>query len=448
MAAPQHLRIPLEILTLLFFFSATPPLTGNLAMSSHPSNCGGVSCAWMPLAPARALLGRSSVWLDLLPIGATVGTRRFYEAVNPNFDSVELGKRKTGQGGSDGPPEEAYMSGVISKQGKANVECIVETGRARPPLTSNRRLTVWLTLWVGSLLLFDLALVPIWPLLDTVVSFSLFLSDAAPDGQHRNAEVIIPVKLSSEGRGLWSDAPYPMLTKKTPTCLRCSGGVLVNARDPELGDGRGHYVGVGWGHVKVGLSFKECPETPQGLIAMFYASLSGSFINVPHVRPRRGLVPSELLSFSSVIHELYSHDLVSFHTNSSHILLDPGVLVMERTRPLPPPSLLPCKRPLPRYKSDPVVEPPPKCVRVKPPPKCVRVKPPPKCVRVKPPPKRVRVEPPPKRVRFDLDILLDEDVVMNDLTPVDPITGVPQLEQKTPDNQGEPEAESVKVNAR
>ncbi|KAH9022439.1 hypothetical protein EDB85DRAFT_1895253 [Lactarius pseudohatsudake] len=79
---------------------------------------------------------------------------------------------------------------------------------------------------------------------------------------------------------------------------------------------------------------------------------------------------------------------------------------MERTRPLPPPSLLPCKRPLPRYKSDPVVE------------------------------------PPPKRVRFDPDILLDEDVVMNDLTPVDPSTGVPQLEQKTPDNQGEPEAEA------
>ncbi|KAH9016079.1 hypothetical protein EDB85DRAFT_1898380 [Lactarius pseudohatsudake] len=96
---------------------------------------------------------------------------------------------------------------------------------------------------------------------------------------------------------------------------------------------------------------------------------------------------------------------------------------MERTRPLPPPSLLPCKRPLPWYKSDPVVEPPPKRVRVKPPPKCVRVK---------PPPKRVHVEPPPKH----------EDVVMNDLTPVDPSTGVPQLEQKTPDNQGEPEAEA------
>ncbi|KAH9022395.1 hypothetical protein EDB83DRAFT_2320336 [Lactarius deliciosus] len=80
----------------------------------------------MPLAPARALLGRSSVWLVLLPIGATVGTRRFYEAVNPNFDSVGLGKRKMGQGGSDGPPEEAYMLGVILKQGKANVECIVE----------------------------------------------------------------------------------------------------------------------------------------------------------------------------------------------------------------------------------------------------------------------------------------------------------------------------------
>ncbi|KAH9161038.1 hypothetical protein EDB89DRAFT_2032607, partial [Lactarius sanguifluus] len=79
---------------------------------------------------------------------------------------------------------------------------------------------------------------------------------------------------------------------------------------------------------------------------------------------------------------------------------------MKRTRPLPPPSLLPCKRPLPRYKSDPVVE------------------------------------PPPKRVRFDPDILLDEDIVMNDLTPVDPSTGVPQLEQKTPDNQGEPEAEA------
>ncbi|KAH9168595.1 hypothetical protein EDB89DRAFT_1990765 [Lactarius sanguifluus] len=79
---------------------------------------------------------------------------------------------------------------------------------------------------------------------------------------------------------------------------------------------------------------------------------------------------------------------------------------MEWTRPLPPPSLLPCKRPLPRYKSDPVVEPPPKCVR------------------------------------FDLDILLDEDIVMNNLTPIDPSTGVPQLEQKTPDNQGEPEAEA------
>ncbi|KAH9012328.1 hypothetical protein EDB84DRAFT_1444751 [Lactarius hengduanensis] len=71
---------------------------------------------------------------------------------------------------------------------------------------------------------------------------------------------------------------------------------------------------------------------------------------------------------------------------------------MERTRPLPPPSLLPCKRPLPRYKSDPVVEPPPKHFA--------------------------------------------EDVVMNDLAPVDPSTGVPQLEQKTPDNQGEPEAEA------
>ncbi|KAH9074899.1 hypothetical protein EDB83DRAFT_2515759 [Lactarius deliciosus] len=79
---------------------------------------------------------------------------------------------------------------------------------------------------------------------------------------------------------------------------------------------------------------------------------------------------------------------------------------MERTRPLPPPSLLPCKHRLPRYKSDPVVE------------------------------------PPPKHVRFDLDILLDEDVVMNDPTPVDLSTGVPQLEQKTPDNQGEPEAEA------
>ncbi|KAH9013609.1 hypothetical protein EDB83DRAFT_2321630 [Lactarius deliciosus] len=83
-----------------------------------------------------------------------------------------------------------------------------------------------------------------------------------------------------------------------------------------------------------------------------------------------------------------------------------GVLVMEWTRPLPPPLLLPCKRRLPWYKSDPVVEPPPKCVR------------------------------------FDLDILLDEDIVMNDPTPVDPSTGIPQLEQKTPDNQGEPEAEA------
>ncbi|KAH9159425.1 hypothetical protein EDB89DRAFT_1916201 [Lactarius sanguifluus] len=41
-----------------------------------------------------------SVWLVLLPIGATISTHRFYEAVNPNFDSVGLGKRKTGQGGS------------------------------------------------------------------------------------------------------------------------------------------------------------------------------------------------------------------------------------------------------------------------------------------------------------------------------------------------------------
>ncbi|KAH9022399.1 hypothetical protein EDB83DRAFT_2527576 [Lactarius deliciosus] len=39
-------------------------------------------------------------------------------------------------------------------------------------------------------------------------------------------------------------------------------------------------------------------------------------------------------------------------------------------------------------------------------------------------------------------VFLDEDIVMNDPTPVDPSTGVPQLEQKTPDNQGEPEAEA------
>ncbi|KAH8976390.1 hypothetical protein EDB92DRAFT_1824094, partial [Lactarius akahatsu] len=68
-------------------------------------------------------------------------------------------------------------------------------------------------------------------------------------------------------------------------------------------------------------------------------------------------------------------------------------------------TIVTCKRPLPWYKSDPVVE------------------------------------PPPKRVRFDPDILLDKDIVMDDLTPVNLSTGVPQLEQKTPDNQGELEAE-------
>ncbi|KAH9007298.1 hypothetical protein EDB86DRAFT_2824349 [Lactarius hatsudake] len=78
---------------------------------------------------------------------------------------------------------------------------------------------------------------------------------------------------------------------------------------------------------------------------------------------------------------------------------------MERMRPLPPPLLLPCKHCLPWYKSDPVFEPPPKCVH------------------------------------FDPDILLDKDIVINNPTPVDLSTGVPQLEQKTPDNQGEPEAE-------
>ncbi|KAH9173930.1 hypothetical protein EDB89DRAFT_643349 [Lactarius sanguifluus] len=44
----------------------------------------------------------------------------------------------------------------------------------RPPLTSNHRLTVRLTLWEGSLLLFDLALVPIWPLLNTFGSLWRF----------------------------------------------------------------------------------------------------------------------------------------------------------------------------------------------------------------------------------------------------------------------------------
>ncbi|KAH8994635.1 hypothetical protein EDB83DRAFT_2325138 [Lactarius deliciosus] len=83
----------------------------------------------MPLAPARALLGRSSVWLVLLPIGATVGTRRFYEAVNPNFDSVGLGKRKTGQGGSGN--KEKLMWSVLSREATPHEQplthCLVDS---------------------------------------------------------------------------------------------------------------------------------------------------------------------------------------------------------------------------------------------------------------------------------------------------------------------------------
>ncbi|KAH8985333.1 hypothetical protein EDB86DRAFT_2833163 [Lactarius hatsudake] len=123
----------------------------------HPSNCGGVSCAWMPLAPARALLGRSSVWLDLLPIGATVGTRRFYEAVNPNFDSVELGKRKTGQGGS-----------AIPMQYPTREAMLLHLYFSLPSFSFSRR--------------------------------------RRPDPQPGNVEAIIPVKLLSEGWRLWIDA--------------------------------------------------------------------------------------------------------------------------------------------------------------------------------------------------------------------------------------------------
>ncbi|KAH9024437.1 hypothetical protein EDB83DRAFT_2527144 [Lactarius deliciosus] len=168
-------------------------------------------------------------------------------------------------------------------------------------------------------------------------SFSLFLSDAAPDGQHRNAEPSPPAKAIT-GNGI--------------------EGILK----------------------------------PISVLAIL--------LNVLHRSPCDALVPS--------INYFFGLRLADRVWNAAWARLNclfNCVLVMERTRPLPPPSLLPCKRRLSRYKSDPVVE------------------------------------PPPKRVRFDPDILLDEDIVMNDPTPVDPSTGVPQLEQKTPDNQGEPEAE-------
>ncbi|KAH8980793.1 hypothetical protein EDB92DRAFT_1973941 [Lactarius akahatsu] len=130
-------------------FVAMPPLTGNLAMS---------------------------IWLDLLPIGATVGTCRLYEAVNPNFDSVGLGKRKTGQGGSAIPMQ--YPTREAMKQ----------VAQDHPS-----RATVWLTLRSCCISTSHFPL-------------SLFLGDAAPDPRPGNVKAIILVKLLSEGWRLWIGA--------------------------------------------------------------------------------------------------------------------------------------------------------------------------------------------------------------------------------------------------
>ncbi|KAH8982989.1 hypothetical protein EDB86DRAFT_3247161 [Lactarius hatsudake] len=74
-------------------------------------SCSGVSCVWMPLAPAQASLGLNSLWLVLLPLVGQLLVLASLLVVNPDPDAtgvVGSGKRKAGQGRSGRP---MFLSG-------------------------------------------------------------------------------------------------------------------------------------------------------------------------------------------------------------------------------------------------------------------------------------------------------------------------------------------------
>ncbi|KAH8978554.1 hypothetical protein EDB92DRAFT_556139 [Lactarius akahatsu] len=92
--------------------SVTPPPSPSEDHHASPllpslRSCSGVSCVWMPLAPAQALLGLNSLWLVLLPLAGQLLVLASLLVVNPDPDAtgvVGSGKRKAGQGRSGRPP--------------------------------------------------------------------------------------------------------------------------------------------------------------------------------------------------------------------------------------------------------------------------------------------------------------------------------------------------------
>ncbi|KAH9171243.1 hypothetical protein EDB89DRAFT_2243593 [Lactarius sanguifluus] len=97
--------------------SVTPPPLSpsedHYASPLLPSlrSCSGVSCVWMPLAPAQASLGLNSLWLVLLPLAGQLLVLASLLVVNPDPDAtgvVGAGKRKVGQGRSSRP---MFLSG-------------------------------------------------------------------------------------------------------------------------------------------------------------------------------------------------------------------------------------------------------------------------------------------------------------------------------------------------
>ncbi|KAH9171247.1 hypothetical protein EDB89DRAFT_1136494 [Lactarius sanguifluus] len=64
-------------------------------------SCSGVSCVWMPLAPAQASLGLNSLWLVLLPLAGQLLVLAALLVVNPDPDAtgvVGAGKEEGGAG--------------------------------------------------------------------------------------------------------------------------------------------------------------------------------------------------------------------------------------------------------------------------------------------------------------------------------------------------------------
>ncbi|KAH8978563.1 hypothetical protein EDB92DRAFT_556878 [Lactarius akahatsu] len=97
--------------------SVTPPPPSpsedHYASPLLPSlrSCSGMSCVWMPLAPAQASLGLNSLWLVLLPLAGQLLVLAALLVVNPDPDAtgvVGSGKRKAGQGRSGRP---MFLSG-------------------------------------------------------------------------------------------------------------------------------------------------------------------------------------------------------------------------------------------------------------------------------------------------------------------------------------------------